>query len=313
MAIVRKTKWNDRYPIYLTPDAADFEKAILRRLKAKPAHIEWKHFPSGECHVNIGTTTPATPTVLGRLDGTAERLWHTALLCDTLTRNGAKGVQLALPYFAYARQDRIVRPGDPVTGLMLANLLSAVHVKQILTVELHSQRIADESPVMIRSVSPLSQMAKSLAPQLDPHDQITVLSPDLGGLARAKEFAACLDRPTSFAWIEKRRSSNGCVTGKRIEGQLEGHTVVIVDDMLDTGGTVDLAAGLLRQQGFRQLYLAVVHPIFSGPAIGRIARRRFRKIVVGNAYPAPARLLKYGNVEVFDCTPQLSQAIKAIC
>jgi len=272
---------------YCLPDPSPMEKRLLKRVSGSMLErAEWKTFPSGEIHVRVGKP-PKKVAVIGRTHPPADNFLRTLLLVDSLRRNGASDIVLVLPYFAYARQDRRIRPGDPLSPLAILASFKAVGARRVVTLDLHSRRVADSSPLPITSVSAVRMLAGELKDGLRGRE-FTVLAPDRGAADRAALFARALGGKPAVIWAEKKRDPSGRLIGMRLNGYPRGGAAVIVDDMLDTGGTVRKAVGLLRRRGVGELYLCVTHPIFSGRAARLIARLGFRRIVAADALPAPA-------------------------
>jgi len=293
---------------YLLPEPTAIEADLQRRLSgsAEPTAV-WRRFPSGEDHVNVGSVDEQV-CVIGRTAPPGDNLFRTMLLLDTLRRNGARYTTLVLPYFAYARQDRPMQAGDPVTAATITRLLAAAGADRIVTADLHSTRNIESNPIPIESISVIPDMAETLRADLADRE-FTVVSADYGGQARADRFARSLGRETGAVWIEKDRDENGQVTAKRLVGRLAGTSAVIVDDILDTGGTVGEAVRLLREHGCREFYLCIVHPVFSASALRLVKSIKFRKIVISDTCPIPAGLRRLRQVEVLSAASRLAEAV----
>jgi len=276
-----------------------FEKKLLKDLSGSASDpAEWKVFPAGEFHVRVGRP-PRRVAVIGRTQPPADNFLRTLLLVDTLSRNGAREITLVLPYFAYARQDRQSKLGDPLSAQALLAALKAVGARRIVTVDLHSRRVAAASPLPIRSLDVARLLAGELKKKLR-RTVFSVVAPDRGAVARARSFARAIGGRPQVIWGDKVRGASGKVVSMRLSASPRGKTAVIVDDLLDTGGTVARAARLLRSLGVKDLYLCVTHPVFSGAAARLVGRLGFRRIIVADALEAVAarRLSNFRTVSV---------------
>ena len=292
---------------YLLPDATVPEKRLARRLGGAGAS-SWKTFPNGEEFVRV--ERPANrAVVIGRSAPPAAGLFRTLLLIDTLRRSGVKDITLALPYYGYARQDRAVRLGDPVTALFVARQAAAAGARRVVTLDLHSRRVAEGGDVPVLSSSVLPTIADRLKGRV--RGPLTVVSPDRGGKERAERFAARFGRRAKTAWVEKTRDITGRVTARDVLGTLAGDTAVIVDDIVDTGKTVALAVGLLRAKGFRRLYLCAAHPVLSDDAIRRLRTCRFTGILFSDTLPLTATARRTLTPAVLRADAALAKAIRA--
>ena len=268
---------------YILPSPDGFEKRLLKLLSGSAAGAaEWKVFPSGEFHVRVGRP-PKRVAVIGRTRPPADNFLRTLLLVDTLRRNGARDITLVLPYFAYARQDRQIRPGDPLSALALLTAFKAAWVRRVVTVDLHSRRVAAASPIPVRSLDVTKLLAGELKGALRWKNFI-VMAPDRGAIAKARSFARAVGGRPQIVWADKVRTASGKLVGMRLSASPRGTTAVIVDDLLDTGGTVARAVRLLRGRGVKDLYLCVTHPVFSGAAARLVNRLGFRRIIAADAF-----------------------------
>ncbi len=291
---------------FALPDQTPLERRVTAGLPGGVSRgAEWKTFASGEAHVHV-SRVPARAIAVGRLTPGTDDVFRTLLLLDTLRRNGAKDLTLLLPYFAYERQDRDPAHGDPASARLMAALLSAAGASRVVSAEVHSGRLGKKSPIPVVDVSILPEIVRSLRSRIGTRNA-QVVSPDKGGFERAKRAAEALGTDVPAAWIEKSRS-RGRVSVEGFHGALRSDTAVIVDDMVDTGGTVLEAARFLRKAGVKRIFFAAVHGIFSGPAAARIRQCRFEAAAVSDTVPLPPTLR--GMVDVRSAAPALISALK---
>lgn len=291
---------------YLLSDPKPIERLLAKRLlKSGRRPASWKRFPSGEVFVSVEGAAKKV-CVIGRTEPPGDNFFNTMFLLDTLKRAGAKDIAAAIPYFGYARQDRQLRPGDPVTADCLTNALGCAGATRIITIDIHSERIAKGSPIPIVSVSPLKEMSQLLKVRLK-GKPCTVVSPDYGARKRAGELAGLL--AGGVAWVEKVRDARGGATARSFHGVTRGKTAVLVDDILDTGGTLRAAAGLLRSLGFRELHLCVTHPVFSADARETVRKLRFASLTFCNAIPLAPKIAAWPNVQVVEVSKMMADAV----
>lgn len=292
---------------YTLPEPTDAERKIADAISGRASvPAQWKLFPSGEIFLHV---EPAAGVValVGRTAPPSDDFFRTALLADTLRRSGAEGVVAVVPYLGYARQDRQDSRGDALSSSFVTAQLAAAGVTRIVTVDVHSDRTRESCPVTMTDVSPAPDMAVAVQLALGGKD-FTVVSPDFGARNRAAALAAVLgDREP--AWVEKRRDpSTGAVSLVDVNGELRGDIAVIVDDILDTGGTVELAVKMLRVKRFKTIYLCITHPVFAKGAVTRIRRLGLAKIFVANTIPLRRDAAALPGMTVVDVTPLVSSA-----
>jgi ribose-phosphate pyrophosphokinase len=299
----------DSIDAYTLSEPTHYERLLARAI-GKMKKSSWKHFSSGELFVNVGALVKKC-VVIGRTYPPAENIWQTLLLVDTLQRNGASDIVVVLPYYAYARQDRPVNPGDPLTGVAIAQLLASAGAGSIVTVELHSKKVADKSPIPVYHVSMLAHMARVYTQKITNGMVPTIVSPDEGGVERARQFADVLGGGGKVVHVEKKRSDKGEAKAIRLHGALTSDRVVIVDDMVDSGGTVVEAVRLLKRSGVRHFDLVVVHPLFSSSAsMATMRQLGIKNILISDAYPAPEHVQHLAPVTIVKSIPFLAEAVR---
>ncbi len=268
-----------------------------------------KRFSDGEINVEIRDNVrgvdvfiiqPTCPPV-------NDHLMELLVMMDALKRASAKRVTAVLPYYGYARQDRKVFPRAPISAKLVADLLTAAGVSRILTMDLHAGQIQGffnipvdhlyASPVMLEYIK-----ANYL-------NDIVVVSPDAGGVERARASAKRLN--ASLAIIDKRREGPNVSAVMNIIGEVEGKTAVMLDDMVDTAGTLVQAADALRAKGVKNIFACATHAILSGPAIERLEKSQIEELVVTNTVPLGEKAL-CRKIRVLSVAPLLGEAIKRI-
>lgn len=210
-----------------------------------------------------------------------DNLMELLIMTDALKRASAWRITAVMPYYGYARQDRKIRSRDPITAKLVADLVSAAGAKRVLTMDLHAGQIQGffNFPVdQLLAVPILADYFKKKN-----FDDMVVVSPDLGGVTRARELANRLG--ASIAIIDKRRPEPNVAEVMNVIGKVEGKTVIITDDIIDTAGTMTLGAEALLDLGAKEIYACCTHPVLSGPAIKRLQDSAITEVVVTNTIP----------------------------
>ncbi|MFN3476372.1 MAG: ribose-phosphate diphosphokinase [Candidatus Methylomirabilales bacterium] len=268
--------------------------------------IEVSRFADGEVFVQILENVrgadvfviqPTCPPV-------NENLMELLIIIDALKRASASQITAVLPYYGYARQDRKVQPRVPITAKLVADLLTAAGAHRILAMDLHAGQIQGffNIPVDHLYATPVQlEYFKERAW----YNETVVVSPDAGGVERARVFAKRLG--TSLAVIDKRRVGPDEAKVMHLVGDVEGKDVIIIDDIVDTAGTLIQAAEALKKRGARRIYASCTHPVLSGPAIERIEASPIEELVVTNTIPLGEKFSK--KLTVLSVAPLLGKAI----
>jgi len=266
-------------------------------------------FSDGEISVNIGETVrgydvfviqPTCPPV-------NNNLMELLIMIDALKRASAGRINAVVPYYGYARQDRKAKARDPITAKLVANLLEVSGPDRIITMDLHAAQIQGyfDIPVDHLLGGPIlaQYFKKSLA------SDTVVVSPDVGGVQRARNFASILDLP--IAIIEKRRPKANVSEVMNVIGDIEGKDAIIVDDIIDTAGSMTKAASVLKEFGAKRVFACCTHAVLSGPAIERIQNSVIEKLVVTDTIPLTEEK-KIDKIEVVSVAPIIAEAIRRI-
>ncbi|MCI0620753.1 MAG: ribose-phosphate pyrophosphokinase [Acidobacteria bacterium] len=230
------------------------------------------------------------------------------LMIDAFKRSSARRITAVLPYFGYARQDRKDKPRVPISAKLVANVLSTAGANRVLTMDLHVPQIQGFFDIPVDHLFAAPVLVDYFQ-KLNLRDLI-VVSPDAGGVERARAYAKKLN--TNLAIIDKRRVDANVAEIVHIVGEVEGRTVLIVDDMIDTAGTLVKSAEALLQQGAKKVYACCSHPVFSGPAVQRIRESCLEEVVVTNSIPLAKDAKKAENIRVLSVAELLGKAIRSI-
>ncbi|TAL38844.1 MAG: ribose-phosphate pyrophosphokinase [Spirochaetes bacterium] len=282
---------------------------IASYLGIKLAEVELKKFRDGEISVKIGENIREVDLfiVQGTSNPANDHLMELLLLIDAAFRASAKRITAVIPYFGYARQDRKVEPRVPISAKVVANILQATNVKRILTMELHSDQIQGffDIPVDNLMASPIViDYLNSLE-----IDNRVVVSPDTGGVVRARFIAKRLK--ASLAIIDKRRPEANVCEVMNVIGDVKGKNCIIVDDMIDTAGSISEAAHALKDSGAKDIYCASTHAVLSADAPVKLKNAGFKEIVVTNTIPILGNK-RMDNMTVLSIAPLFGEAIRRI-
>ena len=206
------------------------------------------------------------------------------LVIDALKRSSAKTVTAVIPYYGYARADRKTAGRESITAKLVANLIVEAGANRVLAMDLHSAQIQGYFDIPFDHIYSTPVLLDYFATK--DLSEIVIVSPDVGGVARARAFAKKLD-DAPLAIIDKRRQSHNVAEVMNVIGDVKGKTAVLVDDMIDTAGTITEGAKLLREEGARQVYACATHAVFSGPAIERLSSGVLEEVIVTNTIPIP--------------------------
>ncbi len=231
-------------------------------------------------------------------------------MVDALRRASAGRITAVMPYFGYARQDRRVRSARvPITAKVVADFLSSVGVDRVLTVDLHAEQIQGFFDVPVDNVFGTPVLLEHMRNQN--FDNPVVVSPDIGGVVRARAFAKLMN-DTDLAIIDKRRPSANVSQVMHIIGDIKDRDCIIVDDMIDTGGTLCKAAEALKQHGAKRVFAYATHPVFSGNAVNNIKDSSIDELIVTDSIPLSEEMKATGKVHQLTLSGMLSEALRRV-
>lgn len=237
-----------------------------------------------------------------------DNLMELLIISDALRRSSASRITAVIPYFGYARQDRRTKARTPISAKLVANLIANSGIERVLTMDLHAAQIQGffDIPVDNLYASPIFALdiLHNFKGQMD---DVMIVSPDVGGVARARELAQRLDAPLSI--VDKRREKAGEISEMTIIGDVAGKKVIIVDDICDTAGTLCKAADVLAEAGATEVHAYITHGVLSGPAVGRITGSRLKSLVITDSIAPSPEVRGCANIRIVPTAPMLTQAI----
>lgn len=242
-------------------------------------------FSDGEITVDIGETVRGRDIFIVQPTSSPvnDNLMETLILIDAMKRASAGRINAVIPYYGYARQDRKAKAREPITAKLVADLLTTAGADRVVTMDLHAAQIQGYFNIPVDHLSGINTLAEYFQTIIE--EDTVIVSPDVGGVKRARTFANILDLP--LAIIEKRRPKANVAEIMNIIGDVEGKNVILVDDIVDTAGTITSAAGVLKDFGAKKVIAAATHGVLSGPAIDRINNSQIEKFIITDTIPLP--------------------------
>lgn len=232
-------------------------------------------------------------------------LMQICLLLDALKRASAGRVTAVVPYYGYARQDRKVSPRAPISAKLVADFLCAAGMNRLITIDVHAGQIQGFFNVPVDNLYAAPVALDYIRGLCD--GNIVIVSPDAGGVERARAYAKRLN--AGLAIIDKRRDRPNQATAMNVIGEVSGKTAIVVDDMIDTAGTMVAAADVLMERGAIKVYACATHPVLSGPALDRLCASKFSTIFVSDTIPLGDKSSTCGKLQVFSMADLLAKAI----
>ncbi len=276
-----------------------YTKSVVRRFADMEVFVEIQENVRGEDMFVIQSTSfPAN-----------DNLMELLIIIDALRRASAKRITAVLPYFGYARQDRKPGPRTPISAKLVANLITEAGASRVLTVDLHAGQIQGFFDIPTDNLYAQPVMVKDIKDYLDGED-LMVVSPDVGGVVRARALAKRID--ADLAIVDKRRDRAGESEVMHIIGEVDGRTCLLVDDIVDSGGTICNAAEALLEQGAKAVYAYVTHGVLSGGAVARIRDSKLKSLVVTDTIAATEEVRQCPNIRRISIAPLLGDAIERI-
>src|SRR5574342_260752 len=236
-----------------------------------------------------------------------DNLMELLLMLDAFKRASAKRITAVVPYYGYARQDRKVIPRVPISAKLIADLITTAGASRMLTMDLHSGQIQGFFDIPVDNLYATPVLLQYLKKRLN-HNEVTIVSPDAGGVERARAIATRLN--ASLAIIDKRRVGPNVVAEMNIIGEVKNQIAVLLDDMIDTAGTLAMAADALRKAGARRILGCCTHPVLSGPAIQRIEESALEELIVTNTIPLGAEAKRCGKIKVLSVAHLIGEAVR---
>ncbi len=299
----------DKLKVFSGNSNLPLAQEICSELGVELGRAEVKSFSDGEICVEVQESVRGMEVYAVQSTSSPgnKNLMELLIMVDALKRASAQGITAVIPYYGYARQDRKVAPRTPITAKLVADLLEVAGATRMLCIDLHAGQIQGFFNVPVDNIFSTPILLDYIKERYN--NDAVVVSPDAGGVERARAFAKRLE--TGLAIIDKRRPSPNVSEVMNIIGEVEGKVAILLDDMIDTAGTITQAAEALKREGAREVYACCTHAVLSGPAIERLNNSCINEVVVTNTIN-PENYRAWKKVKVLSVAPILGESIKRI-
>ena len=269
-------------------------------------------FADGEVQVEIHESVRGADVfvIQSTCPPTNQNYMELFIILDALKRASARSITAVLPYYGYARQDRKVAPRAPISAKCVATLLEASGSDRLVSVDLHSSQIQGFFDGPVDHLFAIPPLARHWRETMGHGEDFCVVSPDAGGVERARAFAKRIEAP--IAIIDKRRTSPNEAKAIHLIGDVKGKTAILVDDMIDTAGTLTQAVDSLLQNGAKKVFAVATHPVLSGPALTRLKESKMERVWVTDTIPLSEAAVEMGKLEVVSVADVVAEAIRRI-
>lgn len=288
----------------------EFGEKICEELNMKLGDLTIGKFSDGETTVSLGETVRGVDVfvIQATCAPTNDNLMELLIVIDALKRASAGRINAVIPYYGYARQDRKAKAREPITAKLVANLITEAGADRVISMDLHAAQLQGYFDIPLDHLLGGPILAKYFE-ELAMKEDTVIVSPDVGGVQRARNFASIYDLP--IAIIEKRRPKANVSEVMNVIGDIEGKNAILVDDIIDTAGSITKAAEVLKKFGAKSVYACCTHGVLSGPAIERLEESPIEKIVITDTIPLPEEK-KIDKIEVVTVSKIFAEAIRRI-
>ena len=289
----------------------NLSEKISKQLKTRLVNNSIKKFADSEIYVEINENIRGNSIfIIQSISSPANDNLMELLLCiDALKRSSAKNITAVIPYFGYARQDRKVVPRTSISAKLVSNLITKAGADRVVTVDLHAGQIQGFFDIPVDNLFATPIFARHIKKKIKSKSLICI-APDVGGVERARALARKLDVGLSI--IDKRRPAPGKSQVMNVVGNVNGKTCIIVDDIIDSGGTIVNAAEALVKRGAKEVHVYITHGVLSGEAVKKIKKSKIKKLIITDTINNSDKLKNTTNIEVLTISNLLAEAIKRI-
>ena len=304
---------DNAFDIFTGTANPELAEEVSKILKIDIAPADVGYFSDGELNVQIQENVRGHDTFIiqSTCSPTNKNVMEIMLIADALKRSSASTITAVVPYFGYARQDRRVRSARvPISAKVVADMFASVGIDRVLTIDLHSETIQGFFDMPADNVYATKFMVDDIKDNNE-RDEVVVVSPDVGGVVRARALAKLLD-DTDLAIIDKRRAAANQSEVMNIIGDIQGKVCIVPDDIIDTAGTLCNAANALKENGAKAVKAYITHPVLSGPAIERLENSSIDELIVTNSIPLTPDAKKCSKIRVISLANIIAECIKRL-
>ena len=304
---------DNAFDIFTGTANPELAEEVSKILKMDIALADVGYFSDGELNIQIQENVRGHDTFIIQptCSPTNKNVMEIMLIADALKRSSASKITAIVPYFGYARQDRRVRSARvPISAKVVADMFASVGIDRVLTIDLHSETIQGFFDMPADNVYATKFMVDDIKDNNE-RDEVVVVSPDVGGVVRARALAKLLD-DTDLAIIDKRRAAANQSEVMNIIGDIQGKVCIVPDDIIDTAGTLCNAANALKENGAKAVKAYITHPVLSGPAIERLENSSIDELVVTNSIPLTPDAKKCSKIRVISLANIIAECIKRL-
>jgi ribose-phosphate pyrophosphokinase len=286
-------------------------KEVARQLKLKLVNSNIKRFADGEVYIEINENIRGNSifVVQSTSNPANDNLMELLICIDALRRSSAKNITAVIPYFGYARQDRKVVPRTAISAKLVSNLITNAGANRILSVDLHAGQIQGFFDIPVDNLFATPIFARHIKKKLSLNNLVCV-APDVGGVERTRALSRKIN--VGIAIIDKRRPAPGKSEVMNIIGNVKNKICVIVDDIIDSGGTIVNAAKALKDKGAKEVYVYITHAVLSGLAVEKIEKSNIKKLITTDTIDNSKKINKSKKIEIISIAPMISEAMKRI-
>ena len=298
---------NNDYYVFSGNSNPDLVKKICKYLDVQPGESKINTFSDGEIQIEIDNNVRLRDVFLvqSTCDPVNRNLVELLLMIDAIKRSSARRITAVIPYFGYARQDKKVAPRVPISAKLVADLITTAGAHRVITMDLHAGQIQGFFDIPVDNLFAAPVIMKYIRENF--MKDLVIASPDAGGVERARAFAKRLN--VGLVIIDKRRDAPNKAKAMAVIGEVAGKSVVILDDMVDTAGTLTEAAGAIMNNGAREVHACCAHPVLSGPAIERIEKSQLKSVIVTDTIPLKPAAITSNKFTVLTISNLIGEAI----
>ena len=285
-------------------------EAVAKELKLPLSEAEVGKFSDGEISITLPQTVRGKDVFIIQSTSSPvnDNLMELLIMIDACKRASAGRITAVIPYFGYARQDRKARPRDPITAKLVADILTSAGADRVMTMDLHAAQIQGFFEIPVDHLYGAPLLAKYFKNKMD--ENWTVVSPDVGSVGRARNFASRVN--ASLAIVDKRRPKANAIEVMNVIGDVKGKTCLMVDDMIDTAGTICQGAEALIKNGAKEVYACCMHGVFSGPAMERITNSPIKELICLDTINMPEAVRNNPKIRIVSSAKAIAKAITAV-